>query len=400
MNSKRVGVAGHAGIGHVNGYAGFIQDDSGGFATVGALIKEFLNADTRVKKAEVDVDSNFIRITTVDGGTATASPRRGLTPAEARLIEKLRGQDALFYQNVAVTALGRMYGQGVLETPVALEAALANAVIDTFRKNAPGKFIVVEESIEANCGLLGGISAELDEVTVSYLISVNYTAGGLGPVEDMEGNIPLGSKGTLMKELEMVKCPTIIVEGKAYLPSISDTLDRNTFLVRAQEGIDNTVVACALTESAEELSYPVIFRDDLLPRRKGSMAQHTREIAKRIIDCTERLKQADAASVKVAIVAEMAKLVSQDAGAITCISNTIHDVVRGAGMLPGTSAVLSMVVTKMYQHHWKIPLYEREDVEMAKNIITRAIEKIAANYEHAYANLERHYEEWPSDWDL
>ena len=400
MNSKRVGVAGHAGIGHVNGYAGFIQDDSGGFVTVGALIRELVNADTHIKKAEVDIDSDSIKITTVDGGTATTSPRRGLTPSEARLIEKLPGQDALFCQNVAVTALGRMYGQGVLETPVALEAALANAVVDTFRKNAPGKFIVDEESIEGNSGLLGGISADIDGVTVSYLMSVNYTDGGLGPVEDMEGNIPIGSKGALMKELEMTKCPTIIVEGKAYLPEISDTLSRNTFLVRAQEGIDNVTVARALTESAQKLSYPVIFRDDLLPHRKGSMAQHTKEIAERICDCAGRLKEAEAASEKVSIVAEMANLVSQDAGAITCISNTVHDVVRGVGMLPGTSAVLSIVVTKMYQNHWKIPLVDRKDVEMAKNIISGAIEKIAANYERACSDLERCYEEWPSDWDV
>ncbi len=400
MNSKRIGVAGHAGIGHVHGHAGFIQDDSGGFVTVGALIQELVNANTHVEKAEVDVDSNSITITTVDGGTAVTSPRRGVTPAEAELIEKLRDQDALFCQNVAVRTLGRMYGQGCLETPVALEAALANAVIDTFRRNAPGTFKVAEENIGTNCGLLGGISAERGEVTVSYLMSVNYTSGGIGPAEDLEGNIPLGSKGVLMKELEMVKCPTIIVEGKAYLPSISDTLGRNTFLVRAQEGIDNTDVARALTESAEALSYPVIFRDDLLPRREGSMAQHTREIAETISYCAERLKKAETASEKVAIVAEMAKLVSEDAGAITCISNTIHDVVRGAGMLPGTSAVLSMVVTKMYQNHWKIPLYERKDAEMAKNIVTRAIEKIGANYTHACSNLERCYEEWPLDWNL
>lgn len=39
--------------------------------------------------------------------------------------------------------------------------------------------------------------------------------GGLGPAEDLEGNVALGSKRDLMKRLHMLQCPTIIVEGKA-----------------------------------------------------------------------------------------------------------------------------------------------------------------------------------------
>ena len=206
MRIKRIGIAGHAGIGHVNGYAGFIQDDSGGFATVGAILREILKADTHVKQAEADTNSNVIRITTVDGGVATASPRRGITPAEADLIRGLPGQDALFCQRLVVNTLGRMYGQGVLETPVALQAALANSVVDTFRKKARTEFVVAQESIATNRGLIGGISVEANGIGISYLMSVNYTAGGLGPVEDMEGNVALGSKGKVMKELDMLKC--------------------------------------------------------------------------------------------------------------------------------------------------------------------------------------------------
>lgn len=396
MGLKRIGVAGHVGVGHTHGHAGFIQDDSGGFVTVGALIRDRVRVDTHIAEAEADVDSNTIRITTVDGGTATTSPRRGLTPAEAGMIRRLRGQDALFCQTVAVNGLGRMYGQGVLETSVALEAAMANAVVDTFRGNAES-FKVVEESIETNRGLIGGISAESGEATVSYLLSVNYTAGGLGPVEDMEGNIPLGTKGELMKELGMMECPTIIVEGKAYLPSISDDLDRNTFLVRAQKGIDNPVVACSLVDSAKELGYPAIYRDDLLPHDKGVMARETTRFAERINEYAEQLKRATQASEKVQIVAKMAALISQDVGGITCISNKIHDLVRGAGMMPGTSAVLSIATTKSYRNHWKIPLYEQDDAEKAKNIVKLGIKKIATNYERAHDVLERRYAQWNLD---
>jgi hypothetical protein len=389
----RVGVAGHVGVGHVHGYAGFIQDDSGGFVTVGAILRDLLRADTRIRLIEADADANRIRVVTVDGGVGTASPRRGITPGEADLIGRLAGQDALFCQRAVINALGRMYGQGVLETPVALQAALANAVVDTLSRKAGTGFVVAQESIEGNRGLIGGLEVAADGVSVSYLMSVNYTAGGLGPVEDLEGNVALGSKGDAMGRLDMLRCPTIVIEGKAYLPSISNGLDQNTFLVRAEAGIDNLVVAQALFDAAKELGYPVMLRYDLLPRVEGSMARQTVAFADRISDCADRLRAAELASDKASIVAEMAELVSQDAGAITCISNRLHDVVRGVGMIPGTSAALSILVTRPYYEHWKIPLFEPADAERAQSIVGLAIEKIAGRYDAARANLEQHYQD-------
>jgi hypothetical protein len=391
MAPKRIAVAGHAGIGHVFGFGGLIQDDSGGFVTVGAMLREILKSDTRIESAEADPENNVIRITTVDGGTATASPRRGITPAEARLIGGLAGEDALFCQSLAVTAMGRMYGQGVLETPVALEAALANAVVNGFASKGGPRFKVAEESIEGNCGLLGGLAVEEKGIAVSYLLSVNYTRGGLGPVEDLEGNVALGSKRQVMEELLMLKCPTIIVESKAYVPSLSDGLEQNTFLVRAQEGIDNVVVARALFESAEELGYPVMIRHDLLPPVEGLTTRQTMELAQGIIDLAERLRDSELASEKSSIVAQMAQLVSEDAGAVTCLSDRVYDVVRGAGMIPGTSAVLSLLVTKSDRDHWKIPLFEPGDAERARSIVALAIQKLASNCDAALENLERNY---------
>jgi len=210
-------------------------------------------------------------------------------------------------------------------------------------------------------------------------------------VEDLEGNVALGSKATLMQELDMLKCPTIVLEGKAYLPSISDSLPENTFLVRAQEGIDNVVVAKALFEAAQELGYPVMLRDDLLPYAEGSVREQTMELARRIRKCAERLEASELACEKAQIVAELAQLVSQDAGAITCLSDRVHDLVRGAGLIPGTAAVLSLLVSRSYYEHWKIPLFEPDDAERASNIVALAIEKIAGDYEAALENLERDY---------
>jgi hypothetical protein len=123
------------------------------------------------------------------------------------------------------------------------------------------------------------------------------------------------------------------------------------------------------------------------------MAQQTVAFADRISDCADRLRAVEFASDKASIVAEMAELVSQDAGAIMCMSNRLHDLVRGVGMIPGMSAVLSMLVTRRYYEHWKIPLFEREDAKRAQNIVGLAMEKIVGNYDAARANLEQHYQD-------
>ncbi|MFC2134374.1 hypothetical protein ACFLR4_01585 [Bacteroidota bacterium] len=391
MSARNIAIAGHAGIGHVNGYGGFIQDDCAGFITTAYILKDLLNADTTIQKAEADPDTNQITITTKDGGRAVTSPRRGITPHEAKLIKNVIMKDALYCQKNSIEVFGRMYGQGVTETPVALSAAMANAVVDTFHKSAPDKFFITEESIELNSGLLGGIKTKINSVDVSLLVSVNYSAGGIGPVEDMEGNIPVGSKGDLMKKLDMLKCPTIVLESKAYSPVLSAGFKENTFLVRAQIDIDNKIVAESIVESAKEMNLPLIFRDDLLPIDKGFMKRTTVNLADQIIELGEKLKSSESAEDKVNIVAELARLTSEDAGAVTCISNDLHDIIRGAGIIPGTAAVLSMLVTKAYRDYWKIPLFDEQDAEKMGKIVMTALPKISSRIEEVYDTLERLY---------
>jgi hypothetical protein len=368
-----------------------IQDDSVGFAIASSIIREILGADTHVKSVDVDPDRNIIRVTTVDGGTGQSSPRRGITPSEARLIHGIAGRDALLCHTLAIETLGRMYGQGVLETPAALVAALANSVVATFHKKAPDRFHLTKESLVTNSGLIGGISTEINAVSTSIMTTVNESSSGIGPAEDLEGNVALGSKGELMRKLGMLKCPTIVLEGKAYFPALSDSLQQNTFLVRAQKDLDNIVVAEALYDSAKELGYPVIFLDDALPRNEGVLKRKTVEVAERIIKTAESLKKAELASEKVLIAAELAELVSQDVGGVSFMSNKLHDIVRQAGLMPGTSAVLSMLVTQKYLAHWKIPLLEQEDIEMMKNIVYSAIPKIASNLDEANDLLDKLY---------
>lgn len=395
MSSPRaaLGVAGHAGIGHTHCPGGLIQDDTAGFAVAAAIIRDELKADTHVATIEASPDDGIIRVTTVAGGTGQSSPRRGITPAEARMMRGVVGRDALFCQTVPIEVLGRMYGQGVLETPVALAAALANAVIDTFRKKAPDRFFMTMESVATNSGLIGGMSFELGSLKTSVMAAVNASSSGIGPNEDLEGNVALGSRGELMRKLGMLRCPSIVLEGKAYSPARSDGLRQSAFLVRCQRDLDNVVVAEALRDSARDLGFPVIYVEDAFPRNPGLLKRKTAEVADSIAKAAENLKQAETGSEKVLVAAELARLVSQEVGGVSFMTNGVHDVVRQVGLIPGTSAVLSMLVTKEYLAHWKIPLLEQEDVDRIKSIVLGAIPRIASRLDRANEVLDRLYED-------
>jgi len=388
-----VGIAGHAGIGHTHCPGGLIQDDTAGFAVAGAIVRDLLAADTRVQDVAVDVDAGIIRISTSDGGSATAAPRRGITPAEAKLMHNAIGHDALLCQTVAIECLGRMYGQGVLETPTCLAAALANAAVDTFRSKAPERFFCATESIGSNHGLIGGMRAELSATATAVLATVNASTGGLGPNEDLEGNVALGSKRVLMETLGMLRCPTIVLEGKAYSPVLSGDLQQNTFLIRGNRHLDNMVVAEALYDSATALGLPVILRDDAFAPASGALKAKGVEVAEKIIETAQRLREAERGSDKVRIVAELATLVSEECGGMSFMTNRLHDVVRQTGMIAGTAAVLSMLVTEQYLAHWKIPPLEMDDVNAMKDIVLGTIPRLAQRSDEALGIVHRLYQD-------
>lgn len=388
-----VAIAGHAGIGHTHCPGGLIQDDTAGFAVAAFMLRDLLHADTRVTAAHIHPVRGTIQVITADGGVGEASPRRGITPSEARLMQDVVGRDALLCQTTSIDVLGRMYGQGVMETPVALAAALANATIDTFRRRDADRFHVVSESVHGNFGLIGGMTALIEGVTCSILCTVNASTSGTGPNEDLEGNVALGSKRELMAALGMLRCPTIVLEGKAYSPAVSDGLQQNTFLVRVQRDLDNIVVGEALHESAQELGYPVIFRDDAFPRNEGALRRKTTEMAQRIIEAAEHLRCAEIGSDKVIIAAELARLVSEEVGGVSFMTDRVHDVVRQVGMIPGTSAVLSMLVTRDHLEHWQIPMLTPEDIQVMVDVVRGALPRIASRLGEAYAVLNQFYED-------
>ena len=399
-NRGILGICGHAGVGHVHSHSGFVQDDSGGFAVAVSLMKKALPIDSTIARAQADVEEGMVVVTTADGGQGRARARRGITPVEAELIQRIIGKDAVYCQSTAFHAFGRIYGQGVLEAPVALQNAVALAVIDTFEKKWLSRVRVAAEEVPGKVDRALGTVLEIDSIPVSLLAVVNASEGGIGPDEDLEGNVMLGAKGRLMKQLGLDTVPTIVIEGKPFVPGVCDGLKENTFWIRANRESDNTTVAACLAEAAEELGLPYLSSDTAFPRGGGALAEATRSLAQRIAEIGNQLASSETSSEKVKLVGELAVLVSEDAGGATFMTNSLQDVVGSAGMVPGTSAVISLLVTPEYINHWKIPVFTSEDCDSVLAVVTKAIGKLSQRIEKAGQELKQKYNFKEKDFTL
>lgn len=188
-------MAGHAGCGHCHSHNGQVQDDSAGLATVLSIFQEAAGIPLTVKDIRVRTGmGGYIEVETEGGGTGKAFARRGFTPQEARLAEAVIGKEAICTQSLVLDVFGRIYGQGVHEAPVALQTAIANAALDTFVINYPSQFRSGYEGQQDSCGLIAGAVVDFDGIAVSVLGTVNASLGGVGPNEDLEGNVAIGSK--------------------------------------------------------------------------------------------------------------------------------------------------------------------------------------------------------------
>src|SRR5690625_3725646 len=128
-----IGLCGHIGVGHSHSHSGFVQDDSCGLTVAASILKEALPIDSRILSVNADIKNSTLTIKTRDGGEGQTQVRRGITPAEAKLLEKIVGKDTIYNQRIVIEALGRIYGQGVLELPVGLQGALALALVEIGR---------------------------------------------------------------------------------------------------------------------------------------------------------------------------------------------------------------------------------------------------------------------------
>jgi len=242
--------------------------------------------------------------------------------------------------------LDEFTGQGVLEVPVAFQTAAALSVIDTFEKKYPNRFINGIEDIPGNVGKILGTVVEINDVPVSVLALVNATEGGIGPIEDLEGNVMMGDKGRGMKKIGLGTVPTIILECKAFVPKICDTLDQEILWIRANGEIDNRIVFDSLVRGAEDANRPCRQNIDAYPRGKNEMAMATQKLGERIAELGHSLSRSRTAAEKVNVIAELSVLISQDAGGVSFMTNDLHDRVGGGGIMPGTSAVLSMLTSR------------------------------------------------------
>ncbi len=103
------------------------------------------------------------------------------------------------------------------------------------------------------------------------------------------------------------------------------------------------------------------------------MARGTAALADEVIRLAEKLKDVDSSAEKVQIVAQLNRLLSEDAGGVTFMSNSVNDVMRGAGTLPKISAVLSLVTAPEETNYWKIPLLTDEECRAYRRIIFGAL---------------------------
>lgn len=383
-----LGISGHAGAGHVHSHSGFVQDDTAGFAVVACLLRRAFPVCTTISSVEADIDSGIVTVKTQDGGTGTARARRGITPYEATLARLVIGLDAVYSQSAAFAAFGRIYGQGCSELPVALQTAICLAVIDTFEKRFQGELFTCSENMPGKVGRCVGSVIDIDGVPVSAMAILNANEGGLGPDEDLEGNIMLGDKGELMKKLGLDNLPTIIIESKAYVPAVCKGTDKNSFWIRINRDVDNRVVYDALAQGAKQANINYIQSDTAYKRNTDEIATATRALGEKIAGLGNLLAEAETSKEKVQIIGELALLVSEDAGGVSYMSSDLHNLVGGGGLMPGSSAVLSMAISEAAIRIWKIPAFTAQDSDEYLAILEKTVPILAKNIDQACNELE------------
>ncbi len=377
-----VAIAGHVGCGHSHSLNNQVQDDSCGLSIVLSLFKKATNLSLKIK--DIEFEGNKVKVTLENGGVGEGEARRGITPQEKKLAMTLVGKEVINTHTLVLEAFGRVYGQGILETPVAVQTAIANAALNGFYVNYPEKFLRTRESINGNCGEIVGTVLDIDGKAVSVLGTVNATIGGLGPNEDQEGNSVVGTKGEVIRALGMDKLPTLIIEAMIY-SGFSKGLTENTYFVRGDKEDDNIVVVEAVVKAAEKCGIPMRYHETGMKRTKEALRNNTRLVADKIIALGEKLKTAETSEEKVNTIAELAVAVSQDCGGISFMTNELHEEIGGAGMIKKVAAVINLVTTDEYFKENPIPYLTDEELERYLNLVLESVNQVFERLDEANA---------------
>lgn len=343
ITAPKAALAGHIGVGHAYSHSGFVQEDSAGFATLLHILQRACPMDFTVSR--VESTGNTVRVHTAQGGVGEATAQRGFTPYEREMMQRAVGQACLAPQTAAVRLFGRIYGQGVCEPAAAYSLALANAYVHTVQLAWPEATMHAPEDVPGGCGVFLGGCMRLHNEPVAWLLSVNASPGGTGPVEDAEGIIPIGNKGTLMAAIGMEKCPTLILESKAYNPTLSDALAQTTYFARWNTEQDNPVVGACLRQALEESGLPFQVDANAFPRN-GALVEETKRIGYAIAQLGNEYATASTASQKVALASRLARIVSQDMGGSIFMTNAIFALAGAGGLWPGQAVVLSSLTSQ------------------------------------------------------
>ena len=119
------------------------------------------------------------------------------------------------------------------------------------------------------------------------------------------------------------------------------------------------------------------------------MEEAAASLGMRIAALGRQIETASTAATKVRLLGELALLVSQDAGGISFMTNEVHEVAGSAGLVPGTAAVLSMLVNQQYIKANIIPEFTEKDCRQYIEVIKAAVKNLARNYDQARSYLGR-----------
>jgi len=192
-----------------------------------------------------------------------------------------------------------------------------------------------------------------------------------------------------MDRIDLSCLPTIILESKAYVPSVSDTLEEDFFWVRYNKEFDNPAVGRALIAAVGHAGLPQLQSDTAYPRKTGEMRNNAVLLGRKIIALGQQIERAESAAEKVRLVGELAILVSQDSGGMTFMTDAVHEIAAGGGLVPGTAAVLSMAVSKATIERCLVPDFTRTDAMHYLTVTGLAIKILSENLEEAVSFLER-----------
>ena len=379
-----VAIAGHVGCGHCHSLNNQVQDDSAGLSVVLKLFKEATGTTLKVK--EFIFEPNKVIAVLENGGIGFGIARRKITKHEQIMIKRIIGKEVINTHTMVLEQFGRIYGQGVTETPVAVQTALANAALNSFLINFPENFSGVIETVPGNYGNIVGTVLDIDGIPVSVLGTVNATIGGIGPNEDLEGNSPNYSKKEIIEKLGMDKLPTIVVEAMIS-SGFSKGLTENTYFVRGDEEDDNPYVVEAIKSACSTLNLPIRHHLTGMKRTKDALRTNTKNVGEKIKSLGENLSKAETSEEKVNIIAELALVVSQDCGGISFMSNSLHEEIGGAGMIKKTSAVINLVVTEEYSQENPIPFLTDKELTEYLAITVETVKEIIKNLEEATKHI-------------